>query len=129
MRRNHPIDALLPRGRQGILSATLLQPERWWYLSDLARHLGVPPSSLQRELASLVAAGILLRRQDGNRVYVRPDPACPFLPDLQGLLTKTAGIADVLRETLHPFASQIQAAYLYGSLARGTEGSQSDADL
>jgi hypothetical protein len=36
--------------RQGILAATLLQPEKAWYASELARRMGVPPSSLQREL-------------------------------------------------------------------------------
>lgn len=129
MRKYHPIDAILPRGRQGVLSATVLQPEKWWYLSDLARHLGVTPSSIQRELSSLAEAGVLERRRDGNRVYVRPDPACPFLPDLQGLLTKTAGVADAVRQLLEPFAPRIRLALLYGSTARGEERSGSDIDL
>jgi predicted nucleotidyltransferase len=129
MRINRPIDALFPRIRQGILAAVLLHPERWWYGSDLARHLDVTPSSLQRELRSLVAAGILERRQDGNRVYVRAHPACPFLPDLQRLLIKTAGIVDVLREALTPFASRLTAAWIFGSVARGREIADSDVDL
>jgi predicted nucleotidyltransferase len=129
MRKKRALDALFPRIRQALLAATLLQPERWWYLSDLAKHLGVRPSSLQRELAALVDAGILNRRQDGNRVYFQPNPDCPFLPELQGLLVKTAGVVDVLREALKSFTKRIDSAFVYGSMARATEIASSDVDL
>ncbi len=129
MRTDHPIDALMPRTRQRVLAATVLQPERWWYLSDLAAHLGVRPSSLQRELAGLSAAGILTRRPDGGRVYYRAEPACPFLDDLRGLLLKTVGLVDVLRDLLTPHGKRIRFAAVYGSIARGEETSGSDVDL
>jgi DNA-binding transcriptional ArsR family regulator len=129
MRKYRPLDALFPRIRQAILVATVLHPDRWWYLSDLAKHLSVRPSSLQRELATLLEAGILQRRQDGNRVYFQANPDCPFLPELQGLLAKTAGIVDVLRETLAPFAKRIDWAFVYGSVARAEELASSDVDL
>ena len=129
MRKHAPLDALLPKVRQGILAATVLHPERWWYLSDLARHLHTTPSSLQRELASLVSAGILRRRQEGRQVYFSPDPDCPLLPELQGLMAKTAGLVEVLRQALAPLADQIICAFVYGSLARGEVRSASDVDL
>jgi len=125
----HSISALFPRTRLNILAATCLHPDRWWYLSDLAGHLEVSPSSLQRELASLVAAGVLRRRRDGNRVYFQPDPACPFLEDLQGLMLKTAGLVDVLREVLEPLTDRIAWAFVFGSIARGEELGTSDVDL
>jgi DNA-binding transcriptional ArsR family regulator len=84
MRKNRPLDSLFPRTRQAVPTATLLHPERWWYLSDLAKHLGVRPSNLQRELAALTSAEILHQRRDGNRVYFQASPDCPFLPELQG---------------------------------------------
>ncbi len=88
---NPTLDALFPRTRQEILAATLLDPCRAWYLSDLARHLGTQPSSLQRELAGLVAAGILRRSADGNRVYFQAEPDCTFLEELRGLMMKAGG--------------------------------------
>jgi predicted nucleotidyltransferase len=114
---------------QAVLAATVLRPEREWYLSDLASHLGVGPSSLQRVLAKLTAAGILARREDGNRVYYRPDPACPILSELAGIFTKTAGIAEPLRDALSGFASKITLAFIHGSVAEGRERSESDIDL
>jgi predicted transcriptional regulator len=81
MRKSSPIDPLLNKTTQGLLAATVLQPQRWWYLSDLAVHLRRRPSSLQRPLAALVSAGVLARRKEGNRVYFRADQDCPFLPE------------------------------------------------
>ena len=129
MHKKRALDSLFPRTRQAILTATLLQPDRWWYLSDLAKHLWVPPSSLQRELAALMGAEILRRRRDGNRVYFQANPDCPFLPELQGLLVKTAGMVDVLREALAPFQTRIDWAFIYGSVARAEELATSDVDL
>ena len=124
-----PIDALLPRTRQAILAATLMNPGRWWYMSDLAKHLGRSPSSLQRELAALTDAGILRRRREGNRAYFQADPHCPFFSELQGMTAKTAGLVDVLHEALRPLARRITAAFVYGSVARSEERSTSDVDL
>lgn len=53
MRNVNALDALFPKTRQGILAATLVQPEKVWYVSELARRMGVPSSSLQRELQEL----------------------------------------------------------------------------
>lgn len=127
--RRRIVDALLPGARRDVLAATLLEPGRWWYLSDLARRLGRAPSSLQRELASLSEAGILCQRRDGNRVYFQADRSCPVFGELSGLMAKTAGLVDVLRETLAPFHSRIRVAFVHGSVARGAERSSSDVDL
>ena len=129
MRKPPLLSALFGPIMQGILAATVLRPEREWYLSDLAVHLGVAPSSLQRPLAKLSGAGILRRRADGNRVYFSADPECPILPELVGILTKTAGIAEPLRAALTPLANRIVAAFIHGSVAEARERSESDIDM
>lgn len=129
MRTDTPIDALLTRTVQGILSATLLRPERRWFLSELARHLRRTPSSLQRSLQALVRAGILVRSASGNRAQYQADLRCPFATELRDLMTKTAGLVDVLRETLEPMRNRIEFAFVFGSIARGEERSGSDVDL
>ena len=123
------LDALLPRTRQAVLSAFLMNPDRWWYRSDLAKHLGVTPSSLQRELGNLVAAEFLLVRREGKRVYFRANAENPLFPDLAGVLAKTVGLANVLRDALHPMRKRIDSAFVYGSVARSTERAGSDVDL
>jgi len=129
MRTSVALDALFPTVRAGVLSATLLQPEYWWFLTELAGHLKVTPSSLQRELESLVRAGVLLRRRDGRRTYFKANIDSPIFPELRGLLDKTTGIVPTLRDALNKFGNRIELAMLYGSVARGDEHAMSDVDL
>ncbi|MGP8251362.1 MAG: nucleotidyltransferase domain-containing protein [Terracidiphilus sp.] len=129
MERIATLDAIFPSIRASVLSSVLLEPERWWFLSELARHLGVRPSSLQRELDSLVETGILARREDGRRVYFKANTSSPVFKDLRGLVEKTAGIVPAFSNALETFGNRIELALLYGSLARGEEHSASDVDL
>ncbi len=129
MRKPSILDALFTIPRQRILATTLMQPERWWYLSDLARHLGLHHASLQRELARLAGAEILLVRRDGNRIYYRANADSPVFPELRGLLAKTAGIVEVLRDALHAHSTGLMAAFVFGSVASGTERAESDVDV
>src|SRR5476651_1739025 len=93
MQKMRSLDALLPKTRQGILAATLVQPEKAWYVSELARRLGVPSSSLQRELQDLSDARILNTHRQGRMVYYQANVDSPLFPDLRGLMLKTAGLA------------------------------------
>lgn len=129
MRNIKPLDSLLPKTRQGILAATLLQPAKAWYASELARRMGVPPSSLQRELRDLAEAGILKTHRQGRMGYYQANVDSPLFPDLRGLLLKTAGLIDVLADALKPLASKVELAFVYGSMASGDERSDSDVDV
>jgi len=129
MRASPAIEALFPATRRAVLATLLLHADREWYFRDLAKHLGVRPSSLTRELKNLTQAGILRRREDGNRVYYQANQVCPFLSELRGLMLKTAGLVDVLREALRPFENRIVLAFVYGSIARSEEVAESDIDL
>jgi DNA-binding transcriptional ArsR family regulator len=129
MRNVNALDALFPKTRQGILAATLVQPEKIWYVSELARRMGVPSSSLQRELQALTDAGILSSHRQGRMVYYRANPDSPFFPELRGLLLKTAGLVDVLRDALRPLAAKVALAFVYGSIASAQERSESDVDV
>ena len=129
MRNEKVADALFPRIRRDLLAHFLLHPERSWFLSDLARHLGVGPSSLQRELASLTEAGILIRRVEGKNVYFQADPDSPVAPELRGLMLKTVGLVDAIRDALKPLREEIDLAFVFGSMATGKDLASSDVDL
>jgi len=98
-------------------------------MRELAKHLELSPSSLQRELASLVRGGILLQRHEGKHVYFKAAAESPIFPELQGLILKTVGLADIIRDALKPLADQIHWAFIYGSVARSEEHPASDVDL
>jgi predicted nucleotidyltransferase len=129
MRNRTLLDALIPRTRQGILAATFTQPEKAWYVSELARRMRVPSSSLQRELRDLAQAGILKTHTQGRMVYYQANTDSPVFPDLRGLLLKTAGLVDVLAEALKSLGPKLRLALVFGSIARGDEQTDSDIDL
>ena len=129
MRNSSVLTALFPQVRQGVLAATLTQPGKWWYLSELADRLDTSPSSLQRELASLVASGILVHRREGTRAYFKAETKSPVFRDLQQLFEKTAGLASAIEQMLARFGGKIQCAFVYGSVARSREHATSDVDL
>lgn len=124
-----PLDALLPKTRQAILSALFRRPDRTWYASELARHLGVPSSSLQRELRDLTRVGILKTSRQGRMVFFQPNTGSPLFVDLHNLFLKTTGLVDVLRKPLLRLASPPRIAFIFGSVAAGTEHFHSDVDL
>jgi predicted nucleotidyltransferase len=129
VRKDSKLAALFPGLRQGVLRATIMNPDRWWYLSELATHLGTSPSSLQRELSSLVGSGILQQRREGSRRYFRAQDQSPIFPELQRLFEKTYGTVATLRSLLQPFGEKVFSAFLFGSIARGEEHALSDIDL
>jgi len=129
MRTSPNLDVLLPRTRQAILAATYLDPARWWYMRELARQLGVPASSLQRQLTSMVEGGILRRKREGKQVYFQAATDSPIFGELRGIILKTVGLADVIKAALKPFSRSILWAFIYGSVARAEEHSASDVDL
>ena len=130
MRKNAPVlDSLFPNVRQGVLAATLIRPEKWWYLSELAEFLHTRPSSLQRELRSLAQSGILEQRRDGRRTYFKAEMQSPIFRELRSIFEKTVGLIPTLRIALRPFAGKIVCAFVYGSIARREELATSDVDL
>ena len=129
MRKKNPIDVLFPKIRQNILAATFSQPEKWWFMSELAAFIQTTPSSLQRELGALVESGILRGRRDGNRLYFQAETDSPIFAPLRELITQTLGVAEKLKESLLPLAEKIYCAFIYGSAARREEHSLSDIDL
>jgi DNA-binding transcriptional ArsR family regulator len=87
-----------------------VQSEKAWYVSELARRMHVPASSLQRELQALSEVGILKTHRQGRMVYYQANADSPVFSDLRGLLLKTAGFVDVLAQALKPLKARLLAA-------------------
>jgi len=120
---------LLGRTRANLLSALLLHPERSLHVRELARLTCASPGSLHRELRALADLGLLTRKAIGRNVHYQCNDRNPVIPELAGLLRKTSGMADIVRSALEPLGRQIQYAFVYGSVASGTEHPGSDVDV
>lgn len=115
--------------RRDVLGLLLLHPGESFHVREIARMTGRPANTLYRELATLAKAGLLLRRAQGNQVHYEANIGSPIYEELRGILKKTTGIADVLREALVPLADRVRLSFVYGSIASGKEGSRSDVDV
>lgn len=124
-------EALFGRTRRGVLGLLFGRPGESFYLREIVRLVGGGSGAIQRELGRLTEAGIIRRELRGRQVYFGANPESPIYPELIGLLAKTSGIADVLREVLRPLAEagSIAVAFIYGSVAAGNHAAASDLDL
>lgn len=120
---------LLGQTRSSVLGALLLHPESSLHVRELARLTGASPGSLHRDLRAMADLGLLVRQEVGRQVHYRANVKSPVFEELAGLLRKTAGLVDVLREALLPVADGIELAFVYGSMARGEEHAHSDVDV
>ncbi|HNR60942.1 MAG TPA: nucleotidyltransferase domain-containing protein [Thauera sp.] len=123
-------DLLFPNQyRRRVLGLLLMRPEQQIHLRELARAIGAAPGTLKKELDALCDAGLLRAERVGNQVRFCANTAHPVFPELQALIRKTIGLADALRLSLAPLVDRIDAAFIFGSMASGTERAGSDIDL
>lgn len=123
-------DLLFPNQyRRKVLALLLMNPQKWLHLRELARLTGASPGTLKKELDALTAVGLLKLQRVGNQTHFSANADHPVFPELSGLIKKTTGLRDVLALALVPLASQIEVAFVFGSMARAREGPQSDVDL
>jgi len=120
---------LFGKTRRSLLALLYTHADQAFYLRQLARSAGAGMGAVQREVGKLAEAGIIRRQSRGNQVYYQANPDCPVFSELKGLVLKTLGVGDVLRAGLAPLAERIQLAFVFGSLAEGREGRESDVDL
>ena len=121
--------ALFGQTRRAILALLYGHPDEAYYLRQLVRSGGLGLGAVQREVKRLTEAGILRRTVRGRQVYYQADPECPVFAELKGLVVKTAGVVEVLRDALAPLAGRIMVAFIYGSVARFKQKTGSDVDL
>lgn len=123
------VEVLFGAYRRRVLALLLLRPDESFYVREIGRLTGVAAGSLHRELTLLAEAGLLQRSTAGNQVRYQVDRSCPIHEELAGIFRKTTGMADVLRDALTPLARRIHLAFVFGSVARGTERATSDVDV
>ncbi|MDP1954559.1 MAG: nucleotidyltransferase domain-containing protein [Polaromonas sp.] len=120
-------DLLFGSYRKRVLSLLLLHPDTDYHVRELARLTGTSAGTLHKELTRLAAAGLLLRKEQGNQVRYQANRQCPVFPELAGLLRKMTGAAEILTNALAPL--QPPLALIFGSVASGTETAGSDVDV
>lgn len=97
------------------------------HVREMGRRSGLAEATVRQELKKLTRLGVVEARRDGNRTYYRANSLHPLHPDIRNLVLKTDGLVGVLRKPL--LHAGIRLAFVFGSLAGGSEKASSDVDL
>jgi uncharacterized protein len=98
------------------------------HLRDLQRKSGLSIGTIQKEIAHLKDLDVVTSERDGNRLYYTANADHPLYKEICGLVEKTSGVAEKLKEALGSIKG-IECAFIFGSFAKGEEKSHSDIDL
>ncbi|HEU0013565.1 MAG TPA: nucleotidyltransferase domain-containing protein [Longimicrobium sp.] len=98
------------------------------HVRGLQRSAGLSMSSLDRELRRMEKHGLIERVAAGGRVQYRAAEASPRWKVLRQLIAGFADPAEVVEEALSGVEG-VEAAFVYGSFARGDARDDSDVDV
>jgi predicted nucleotidyltransferase len=115
--------------QQRVLALIFGQPERSFYGSEIVRNVHSGTGAVERELSRLQRSGLVSVERIGNQKHYRANHDSPIFEELQSLIKKTVGLAEPIRKSLVPYADAIKTAFVYGSVAKGTDTARSDIDL
>ncbi len=113
-------ECLFGKVRRQILSTFMLHPDRSFYVLELIRILQCGRGAVQRELARLSRAGIVLRVRRGNQVHFRVNRDCLIYRELLSIFSKTTGLVDALGSLIEPISAELGIVFIHGEYAAGT---------
>lgn len=122
-------DALFSATQQRVLTLLFGQPGRSFFTNELIGLVGAGSGAVQREVRRLVESGLVTVTRLGSQKHYQANPAAPIFEELRGIVTKTLGMAEVLRAALAQLGESVRLALLYGSVAKGSDTAHSDVDL
>jgi len=122
-------DALFSKVQQRVLGLLFVNADRSFYTNEIVRFVDSGIGVVQRELEKLAQSGLVTIKKIGNQKHYQANPDAPIFAELRGIMLKTVGLADILRLALLPLSDNIQAAFIYGSIAKGSDTAKSDIDV
>lgn len=124
-----PLDALLSKPEQRLMRAVIGRPERDYGTVELLEQMGTSRGAGSVVLKRWVDAGLLLERKLGNQRRLSANPQFVLFPELRKIVLKTIALTEPLAKALLPLADRLNQAFVFGSVAAGTDSSDSDVDL
>ena len=115
--------------RRQVLAVLYLRTDEQFHVRQLERLTGVSAGSLHRELKAMAESGLLLREKIGNQVFYRANAECSIHEELAAIFRKTMGLTSLLQDALSELSDKIEVAFIFGSMASGRHGADSDLDV
>ncbi len=124
-----PMESLFAKNVLDVLAVLFLHQDEAIHQSKIVNLTGLRIVQVQRALQRLLNDGIIDEHQQGNMVYYKLQPSHPLFQDLKNILYKSILIAEPFKKVFSDFSEEINIAFIYGSIATGTEAISSDIDL
>lgn len=124
-----PIEFMFSPYRRQVLATLFLRPDERFHVRELERITGVSAGSLHRELKAMAESGLLLREKSGNQVFYKANLGSPIYEELAAIFRKTMGLTSLLQDALADLDKNIDAAFIFGSMASGRQSAGSDLDI
>lgn len=122
-------EVLFTKTQRRVLGLLFGNPDRSFYANEIVRFAGAGIGTVQRELERLESVRLVTVSKIGNQKHFQANRDAPIFEELRGIVLKTFGVADHLRAALAPVAKRMRAAFIYGSVAKGTDTASSDIDV
>jgi len=120
---------LFNKTQQLLLTLLYGNPEQSYYLTQIMQLLNIGRGTIVRELEKFTQAGLLSEKRIGNQRHYQANQNNPIYKELKSITDKTFGQAGIIKFALQDHEPDIIAAFVYGSIAKGTEHAGSDVDV
>src|SRR5713226_3012686 len=116
------------RVRDRILLEFFAKPGTSAHVREMARRVKASAPTVGAELTELERLGLLQTHTVGRSLVYSVNERSPLLGEIRTLVQKTIGVEGLIAKAFEGLAS-VEAAYIFGSYAAGTDQPGSDIDL
>lgn len=118
----------LKNGKGEILNLMFLNPDKKYYLAEIAKILGKESSAYQKHVESFIESGIFCNQRIGNMRFFWLNKDYQLYNEIKNIISKTIGVEAQLKTLLKEINS-VETAFIFGSFATDKFNSNSDIDL
>lgn len=118
----------LKNGKGEILNLMFLNPDKKYYLAEIAKNLGKESSAYQKHVENFIEGGIFCDQRIGNMRFFWLNKDYQLYNEIKNIISKTIGVEAQLKILLKEINS-VEIAFIFGSFATDKFNSNSDVDL
>lgn len=118
----------LKNGKGEILNLMFLNPDKKYYLAEIAKILGRESSAYQKYIENFIEEGVFKDERIGNMRFFWLNKDYPLYTEIKNIISKTIGVEAQLKVLLNEI-DLVETAFIFGSFASDKFSSNSDIDL
>ncbi len=122
-------ESLFSKVQLRVMTLLFGQPDRDYLSSELIELADSGVGAVRRVIKRLLKSGLVTVTFIGTRKLYKANRNSPIFEELHSIILKTAALSIPLLSALEPFSADIIVAFIFGSIAKGNDNSESDVDL